>query len=324
MSSMQFSCAKIRMKLNKAIGRNDINRLLDANSYEDAKQVLVDIGFMPSVNESYELYADKILQRACKNIAQYCADDSLCRILLMSYDAHNLKMLIKARILGIEAENLYNNSIYKLNDIRHAVINHNYGFLPVEFKNTMNRLESLLISDVEPFMIDAMIDRALYAYIFRLLDELKYPVLDNYFTKMLYFVNVITVLRVKQMGKNPEILNEILLENKYVNKDIFVKSYNSPQMIYNKLINICRPFAKEYIKYINSQISLQELERTKDNELLACFKSVEYKLIDSNIFQLYLLKIQRSLLAIRLIMSVKASGLNNDKIIEKMRDLDAR
>ena len=78
------------------------------------------------------------------------------------------------------------------------------------------------------------------------------------------------------------------------------------------------------MRFINHHISLSDLEKTADNVLISIFKSTEYMQIDINNFILYLLKLQRSLLAIRLIMSIKASGQSDDEIRERLRDTYAR
>lgn len=324
MSNSQFACAKIKMIQSKSIQKTDIDRLLDASSYKDAKQVLVDLSIIPTVNDDYELYLEKIFDKACSNLSRYCNDQNLKNALLIPYVAHNLKMLFKARILGIEADYLYNVGIFKLEDLKRYVLNHNYKALPKQLRLAMEELEKLIIKDFEVYLIDTTIDKACYNYIFELINKVHDPLLIEYFNNKVVFSNTITVQRLKRMGKTPEMIKDVLLESNLISKELFIKSYNAPIKLYNQLRSINKDFAVEYMRFINHHISLSDLEKTADNVLISTFKSTEYMQIDINNFILYLLKLQRSLLAIRLIMSIKASGQSDDEIRERLRDTYAR
>ncbi len=323
-SSVLFAIAKTKMKQSKAISQNDLSRLMDAASFEDAKQVLVDIGFMPSIHDDYEYYADKYVAEAAHTLAKYSPDETLSKILLYHYDAHNLKLLFKARLLNVEPEYLYTCGTLDLQALKHMFINRQYKNLPDPLQTCMEDLEKRAVTGVEPYVVDAMIDKAVYKHLFALLKMVRNPKLSDYLHKKLTFSNVLIALRLQKMHKAAEVLNVLLLDGGYIRREDFIRAYGNLHSLAKKLTEISPVFAVDYMRYLNGQSSLSQLETAADNILIAIFKGVPYQPLHINNLILYSIVSQRQAAALRLIMAAKSGGASNDDIRERMRDIYAK
>lgn len=323
-SSALFALAKIRLKQSKAIGQSDLSRLMDAGSFDEAKQVLVDIGFMPSAEDDYEAYADKYVSEASLALRRYSPDELLSKAVLLQYDAHNLKVLFKARLLNVEPAYLYTCGVIELQKLKHMVVNHQYGHLPPSLAQCMNELERLSVTGIEPYAIDAKIDQALYRELLDILKKVCNPRLSEYIHKKITFLNIIIALRLLKMQKSAELLSEVLLEGALISQKQIVRSYANLHQLAPLLKQVDKTFALAFIRYLNGQISLAHLEMVGDNALLAVFKGLAYAPSDIDNLLLYSIASQRQAAALRLIMAAKSSGVSNDSIRERMRDIYAK
>lgn len=322
-NSALFAVAKIHMKQSKAIGQSDLSRLMDAEDFSAAKQVLVDIGFMPSIEEDYEVYADKYLSEACQTLRKYGPNEAMTQVFLLQYDAHNLKLLFKARLLNTEAEYLYSCGIVDLQKLRHMVLNHQYKALPKPLEEAMQELEKKSVTGIEPYLIDAIIDRALYKHLLALCKEAKNKKLSEYVAKRISFLNLGIALRLQKMQKGMDVLENLLLDGGAMQREEILKNFNTLHKLYVPLKAIDKAYALHFQKYLNGQISLSNLEMVADNSLLALYKDTVYAPLAVEHLPLYVIASQRQAAALRLVMAAKSSSASNDDIRERMRNIYA-
>lgn len=323
-NSVLFASAKVKMRQRNSIDQNDISRLLDSKNYDQAIQALLDIGFINSETEDYETAADNYVLSACELVNKVSPNEHLTNALLYNYDAHNLKVLFKARILGVEPSFLYNCGVLNLNKLKHAVINHNYSFLPVQLKSFKNEIEKLSVTGMDPLLIDAKIDKAVYSVIFENLNKLNNPTVSEFFNKKVVFINTLMMIRVKNMGKKPELLQELLIDQSSIKAKDFIKFFNNPQKLHWPLLAVDKAFADSFMQYINGQTNLSTLEKTADNSTISVFKKFYYKPISLEYIANYLIATQRQAAAVRLVMAGKQNAATNDSIKERMRAINAK
>lgn len=322
-SSVLFAAAKIKMKQSKAISSNDIARLIEADGFDSAKQVLVDIGFMPTTQDDYEIFADKYVSSACSYLEKYSPFPTLSNVLLFPYDAHNLKVLFKARLLGVEPNYLYNCGTVPLQKLKHAILNHHYGILPHAFKVCMLKLEKLSVTGIAPYVIDAMIDRACYALLMEQAQAFGNPNVIEYVEKKMVFTNIMMALRLQQMHKPQDMLVDLLLDSKRISKQRIISHYAALHQLQSQLHLVDKDFAEAFAKYNHGQYSLANVEKEADNSLLKIFKKVKFQSLHIDALMLYALTTQRQAAALRLVMAAKQSGASVEDIKERMRNIHA-
>ncbi len=322
--SIQFAAAKIKMKQANSVSQNDIARLSEAVTYNEALQVLVDIGFLSSENRDYDFAVDRYVSNACNLVNKFTTDQNLSNAMLLKFDGHNLKVLLKSRLLNIEPDYLYNCGTIPVDKLKHAVANHNYKPLPNKLKVSMQNLEKEIVTNFDPLKIDVEIDKAVYSVIFDYVNNLNNNTIKDYFTKQVTFLNILMMLRTLQMGKKPEFLADMLIDGGLISKADMLKAFTNPNKLTPKLTLIDKTFANMYDKLMAGQANLSALEKTSDDVLLSIFKPFYYKPINIENLAAYILTTQRQGAAIRLIMAAKASGASQDDINERMRAISVK
>ena len=105
-SSIAYAIGSARAPSRRPLGRSDLERLISASGYEEARRQLADMGYGGGQDEDAGQLSVMALEEACAFLRRITPDPALTDAFLLRYDAQNLKTLLKARILGEEPEGL--------------------------------------------------------------------------------------------------------------------------------------------------------------------------------------------------------------------------
>lgn len=166
-----FAVAKIRALESRMLDHALISRLLRASGIDELIKILIDTEYGVILNEaseiSFESILDNELQRIYMLISSIDPDPEWTDIWRWRYDAHNLKVILKAGFSNEEAlKHLITYSILNPQKMTHEIEKGDYSCLPPPFKEAVERI---LSADTENekrgYEIDFIIDRALYLYL---------------------------------------------------------------------------------------------------------------------------------------------------------------
>lgn len=192
-----------------------LERLLQAPTAQEARRTLSEMGW--SAEGDYDRIAAQHVENACRLIREIATDEEEIDCFLLKYDVNNLKMLLKARSLGREAEDLSPCGVYPVEKLRKCVADRKYDGLPQTLKDALDELEKQLSLRVDPLEIDARLDRAMYETIFARLPK-KNSAVRKYFTARVDILNLVIALRVLHMGKNASFFESLLLPGGSIDK----------------------------------------------------------------------------------------------------------
>ena len=179
--SVYFSAGRLTMLQRNVLDAAGMERLLSTASLPEARKTLSELGWTGAdITDPEQLAADRVNQ-AAQDARALSPDPALVDCFLYAYDAANLKMLLKARLLGLSAPALSDCGTIPADALRHAVTDHRYSTLPAAFRDAMNRLEQNIVTGIDPMSIDVAIDRAMYQLIFSRLKGTHSPVTLQYF-----------------------------------------------------------------------------------------------------------------------------------------------
>ena len=316
--SIYYAIGRLSVLQKNSLDSAKLERLLQAPTAQDARRALSEIGFGDGGN--YELLAAEHVESACKLTRKLAPCPEVIDCYLLKYDVNNLKMLLKARCLGQEAEALSGCGVYGVDALRHAVAEHHYAALPDTLKKPLEELEKRLALSVDPLDIDVTLDKALYATIFARLPK-KERTARQYFTARVDLLNLIMTLRSLHMGKNEAFLRALLLSGGAVSPSAFLKAMKTPE----KLPELLRGYgAKVYQAAIAAQLGhgkIPQLERAMDDHLLSVYAPYRREMDKPQRVIGYLLSREREAAAVRLILAGKAAGFPAEKLRERLRDL---
>lgn len=316
--SIYYAIGRLSVLQKSGLDSAKLERLLQAPTVQDARRVLSEIGF--GDGGDYERLAVQHVETACKLVRRLTTDESMVACYLLRYDVNNLKMLIKARCLGIEATDLSPCGNVPVDTLRHAVAEHQYAALPETLRKPLDELEKHLALNVDPLDIDVTLDKALYDTIFAWLPKGERTA-RQYFTARVDILNLIMTLRALHMGKNEAFLQGLLLKGGMVSPDRWMKTAKTPEKLPLLLYSYG---TKVYQAAIAAQLDFGKtalLERAMDDHLLAVYIPYRREMDKPQRIIGYLLMREREAAAVRLVMAGKTAGFAPEKIRERLRDL---
>ncbi|MDD4312457.1 MAG: V-type ATPase subunit [Eubacteriales bacterium] len=323
--SYAYACARISALEKSLFGRDTVRRMAEG-SLEDALRMLSDAkyGNLPdATSEDTERMIESVRRQTAETIRDLSPDAALTDLFLLQTDVQNLKMLIKARLLGSTDVIWLDGGLFTREQLGTMVANAKYDLLPEALRNAMNRLEAKLKISQEPQLVSVYADYGYHAHCLNEADRVKEPFIRQYFAALCDFNNVITFLRMRAMGAQKEDLKEVLLPSAGVKCDALIAAYELSAETLTKAIStsVAKSALQEGLNRMLATGSISMLEKARDDYLLSLVNDHRHE--SMTIFPIvgYYLARDREAKAVRLILTVKRNGLDDAIISERLREL---
>ena len=221
--------------------------------------------------------------------------------------ANNLKLLIKQRLTGTADSPALMTGVYPKDDIIRMVHNADYRELPEEFTKRLNALEQSFSGEIDPGRISTEIDRA---YLEHCLNNAKGVSLE-YFKSLADFTNILTLLRMRNMGAGADKLKASLMPEGYVSHRLLIQCFDGPEegIARAAATGPARESILKGLEEYGRSGRLTELERQRDNYLISLFKGAKFA--EGGIEPLigYLIGREQEAKCLRLIITAKRNNL---------------
>jgi len=318
--STPYAIGRISVLRRQMMNGQQMERLLAAPTLAEARRTLGDFGWTLEDGD-WESLADQKVRNAVALLKSLSTDQRVTNCFFLRYDIANLKMLLKARSLGITPEGLSNSGTIPVDSLRHMVTNHRYSQLPPPLQEAMDTLEKAILVKVDPLLIDMTLDKAMYQMIHDQLGEGKNVGLDNYFKAQCDIINACTLLRIRQIGEDVDRFMKALLPGGTISEKAWKDAFSAPE----KLPRLLQPFGSKVVHAAEQAVAsfqhLPGLEKAGDDYLLSLFIPHRHDLTGIAPLIGYLLSVEREAAAVRLIMAAKQNGFEGEPLRERLRVL---
>jgi len=323
--SVGYAVGRISVKSRERLDATRLDRLLGAQQPQEALGIMQELGWTggekgEAGEADYEQLAAEHVRRACAFVREVSPDANVTDCFLFRYDIHNLKMLLKARALGQEADFLSPCGIFGVERLRHAVAAGQYRALPAQLQEALAGLEKRLAVREDPLDIDVTLDQAMFRYVFARLARVKSKVVHRYFLAKADLTNALIVLRVGYMGKPGSFLAPLLIPGGKTGTPKWEEAFAKPE----RLPLLLAGYGKRVVEAAQAALRysgmLPNLEREMDDYLLSLF--TPYRMTSTlEAVVGYLLAQEREAAAIRLVLAGKLNGFSAEAIRERLRKL---
>jgi len=318
--SYPYANARLAALSKRLLDAPTIRRMADG-TLADAMRTLQDLrygGMSDAGDTNVEQLIDNELFETVREIREITPNAKATDLFLQKYDVQNLKVLQKARQLGVQAPELSRCGTIDPEKLGEMVREQNYAELPGAFRDTLTQLEKELTVRVDPQHISASLDAA---YLVHALETAKGDkVLLQYFRALCDFDNALTFLRVRAMGGTKEMLAELLLPEGGIPKEQLMQTLDVSFEQINRLLNqsVCREALLAGLNAMQHTGNIGEVEKARDNYLISLFNSHRYE--TDSIYPVigYLLAKERESRVIRLIITAKRNKLPDTVIAERL------
>ncbi|MDD4080543.1 MAG: V-type ATPase subunit [Eubacteriales bacterium] len=318
--SIAYAIGRVRSLARKPLAGAQLERLLVASDYDEARHILTEMGWAEIEDKGVEATSAALLEKNCKLIQDISPQPEVTDSFMLRHDAQNLKALFKARVLEVTPEALSECGTIPVSLLSHAVAEHSYNKLPEPFARAMNDLEKQAAVKVDPMLIDVRVDQALFELITGRMEKVQSKTVREYFRAKADFVNALTYLRMRDMDLKGTELSELLVSGGKLSPRIWKKVIESP----DRLQTLFRRFGEEMqaalTRALADRRALPALERAADDYLLALFRPYRNEPFAIEVLPGHLLALEREAAAVRLILAGKRSQFEPELIRERLRE----
>ncbi|GFP75012.1 V-type ATP synthase subunit C [Clostridium fungisolvens] len=330
MDAMDFTqvIPRLRVLENRLLDKSKFDRMIDSSSAEDALRILQETEYINVSKEishpkEYEVILSNELKRVFNMIYDAAPHKEVVDIMSIKYDFHNLKVLIKAKLLEKNFDDiLIPVGTIELKKLKNAIEDSNYRDLPSIFGRTIETVLEDFSKEKDPQRIDLISDKYQYRHMNEISVNLDNYFIKNYVDKLIDLSNMRTLLRVKKQKKQREFLSCTLLDGGKIDKDKILALLNdSIENVYGKLsYTDYAGVLKIGIEQYGKTGSSSELEKLSDNFIMRFMKDAKYISFGPEPIIAYIYAKENEIKNIRIIMVGKLNNMPSEVIRERLRE----
>ncbi|MDD5016991.1 MAG: V-type ATPase subunit, partial [Eubacteriales bacterium] len=214
-SSYPFATARVKAMESKLITKDKLNRIIEAKDAGAAMHVLQEIGYGQPLSgkASFEQMIQHELDETDSLLLSISPNDIFTQIMRTEKDYYNLRVLIKLLMLNnsLEDADLSPGNI-GVDTLRHAIIENNYYALPEAMKDALLYIDAQFAVSTDVSIVGIALDRAYAKQITELVEQMKDPLISEYFTAYFDLSNIISFMRVREAGHNRDLFERTYLK----------------------------------------------------------------------------------------------------------------
>lgn len=236
--SYEFAIGRISVLATKMLNQSQLRRISEAATVKEAMSLLAEAGYAEGNITEEEMTVGDIdlvireqMNLTRKRIIELTPDLELTGLFLLRVDTHNMKALLKARLLGSDAtEFLRDGGYFTLDTLKTAISTKTYITLPKVYADTFNKIESEISKGlVDPMHFSAMLDSAMFKHAELVLNEKKeHGFVRKYFTARADFQNALSLVRARLLNWDVDKLRELLLACGDISPKLFLDNMDTP------------------------------------------------------------------------------------------------
>ena len=219
----------VRVQENNLLDRSHYERMVSANTYEEALRVLIDTNYRDNIEEATNSKEyETMLMDELKETYQWIIDQSpsviLSELITLRYAYHNIKVLFKEKLTGKDFDHtLIDIGVYPIYEFRREVAQGDSDQLPRYYCQNIENLniefeETPRIND-----IDIFVDRAYIHHLKRLSEEINDPGVTEYVDKVIDNRNMSIFFRALSAKRGKTHLQATLTDEGSISTEYFIE-----------------------------------------------------------------------------------------------------
>lgn len=235
--SFEFALGRISVLSTHLLSASQLRRIAEAGSTKEAQKLLLETGYGENAATEQELATGEIdliirgqLQLTRKRIKELTPDPELTGLFLLPVDTHNIKALLKARLLGTSADEiLRDGGNFPLDTLKDMIQTKYYEDMPPVYRDTLNEIESELGREADPLVFSAMVDGAMFRHAKTIMDaKHEKGFIRAYFSLWADFQNTLSLIRAQNLHWELSQLRLVLVDAGEIPRTVFEECLDTP------------------------------------------------------------------------------------------------
>ncbi len=327
MADYLYGSAVLRAREGAIIGKDRLERLLNARSLSAAYSMLSEFGVKLCRREGSEEIAREetlsgILRDAYATVAELTPDSEALALWRYPYDCNNIKAVIKCAARGVDpAPMLFDFGTVGLEELRQTVVTADFSALPRAMQAAAATAARVFSETRNPQQVDLILDRACYEDMLRAADDSGNAFVKRLVVTKIDLTNALSSIRVCRMGGGEStmlLLREALLSGGIPCEDWLAAAEKGEAEVLSVLRH--SDYAPLAEAFGAADGSLARFEFLSDNLLMEILKETKFMPIGLEAMVAFLLAHEYEVKNLRILLAAMQAGADASTIRERMRD----
>ncbi|HHX70890.1 MAG: V-type ATP synthase subunit C [Miniphocaeibacter sp.] len=322
------SSTTTRIYEKSLLTKSQLERMIESDSLDDALRLLNDTVYQASVSklersEDYEIALKDALNNTFRTFYELLPSPEVVDLISMKYEYHNLKVILKEKISGLNYSRMYINfGNFDFEKLKEEFATGDRSSLDDRYSGVINAVYDEFLEYKDPQNIDILIDKEYFKNLKEVAEELDIDLFKIYVEDLIDFTNIRTLLRCQNQKRDLNFLDRVIIEGGAIPKDkyrdfLFSKiDENSALFKSSRIYYHLRESLKEY----NMTKSLSDFEKSMDDYLVEVIKEAKKITYGPEVAFAYLLAKENEVKNLRIIFVSKLNNLPAKFTRERLRE----
>lgn len=312
-----YGVARIRALESTLFSEDTIDQLMQCRDYDECMNFLRDKGWgNGNPDQNLEEMLEEENTKTWKVLDEIVENKNECKILLVNNEFHNLKAAIKSVCTGQETKNIFISNCSLAPEFLKDCIKHgNFGSLPDDMAGAAKEATEVLLRTGDGQLCDIIIDKAALEAVKRAGQQSENQLIQKYADAQITIADIKIAVRCAATGKDSEFVKKALVSCSGISVRELGKAVESG------LEGVC-----SYLESVGFGEAVKALEKSKsvfecwcDNKMIEDLKPQKYNSFTIGPIVAYVLARENEIKTVKIILSGKLNGFDNEFIKERVR-----
>ena len=320
MKDTEFAYAVARVRCNEAnlLSSAFMESLIQAQSYSDAVKLLFEAGFGDFDKKDADVILSERIEKAFALIYESAPDKNCLDFLIVKNDFHNIKAAIKCLVMNTSAEKLFlTPSIADPKAFVKALENKDYSGFEHGFGEILKQAYGIVTETMDGQLLEVYLDRKCIEISALLAEKSGDEFSKSLAVRMAILANIKIALRCIGAGKDEDFIMNALAD---------IGGFDKVSLC--KVALEGRDAVTHFIKNLGFDKLSEALmsgtaafEKASDDMLIDMVRGAKYQCLGISPLVAYYFATDAEVKTVRIILSCKKNGIDNDIIRERVRVL---
>ena len=316
--------AMLRAREPRMLNADRAGRMLDASGFEESAKLLGDCGYEDMTGLSAAGIDAALSERRAAildELENLVPDKALVELFRLKYDYHNAKAVLKGEAMGVDPLRLMSVSGRVAPDkLKSAFDEERIGDLPPVLGAAMVEAASTLARTANPQLADFELDRACFAEMKAIAEELDNAFISGYVRLLIDAANLKSAVRTARMHKSADFLASVLIKGGTdVDRIAAADGDGLAALFAHGPLEKAAAAGAEAI----AGGSMTGFELLCDNAVNDYIRSAKLVSYGPEAVAAYIAAVETEITAVRMILTGSLAGVDAETIRERLRDLYA-
>lgn len=321
--SYVYAVARLRGMENHILDTAFFSRLMDSAGVDDALKALGETSYSQwiSGNGNFDKAIDQEMLATFDELVSFVPDKELIDLLRLSYDFHNVKVLLKGlfKVRGGEAEGRRYDLLSKLGtvdteELTNAIETEEYSYLPYGLTDLIPQCWQLWDATKNAQAVELLIDHQMFAAMLKLAESLKMPEIIQWVKFRIDAENLRSAVRLARMKYESSKALAFFHDGGTIGPDVMAKLLSEPQETWSRLLS--HTDIGQVLTALSEtgdiKASLSDVSKAIDDYLVKVLESAKYSIDAPANVLLYVLTKEAETRNMRIALVCVAGGLDRE------------